>query len=246
MSTSPISSIAPGATADFNSSDSTAAQLAVFNNLLGQLQQAISNGDLTTTATLVNAIEALSPTSPASNTALGTFLVGVGTALNDGSVTEAQSALATYQNSLPAASSAPASGQSTSATAAEVAAELIQSQVQLSLVTTLIGPDSSLSPGSSSTAADNSTSSLIGILNAAYGTGDSSSSGAADPSSSTSSGNATGSSAGTAATPTGSPSDSPYDALVSSIQASLAAGDGTLTPALAYLQATGNFVNTSA
>jgi hypothetical protein len=34
--------------------------------------------------------------------------------------------------------------------------------------------------------------------------------------------------------------------LVSSIQASLAAGNGTITPALAYLQASGNFVNTSA
>ncbi|HEY9126339.1 MAG TPA: hypothetical protein VIM62_04390, partial [Acidobacteriaceae bacterium] len=80
--------------------------------------------------------------------------------------------------------------------------------------------------GSASSSSSSSANSLIGILNAAY------------PASSHSSSSAGGASV--------APSATPYDTLVSSIQASLAAGNGTLTPALAYLQAAGNFVNTSA
>jgi hypothetical protein len=93
MSTSailPISSI------DFGSSSATASQQSVFNGLLSQLQQAIGSGDLTSSQTLLNAIDALSPSSPTGSTPLGTFLTSVGSALNDGRVAEAQSALATY------------------------------------------------------------------------------------------------------------------------------------------------------
>jgi hypothetical protein len=231
----PISSI------DFGSSTATASQQSVFNGLLSQLQQAIDSGDLTSSQTLLNAIDALSPSSAAANTTLGTFLTGIASALNDGSVSEAQSALATYQSAAPAATPASTSTAETTATAAQIAANLIQSQNQLNLVTALLGPNSALATGGSTTASSDTstTDSLIGILNAAYG---SSSSG----SSSSSSASATSGTSGDSTTSASETSSTPYDALVSSIQASLAAGNGTITPALAYLQASGNFVNTSA
>jgi len=226
------SAIVPVTGIDFGSSSATASQQSVFNNLLNQLQQSIGTGDLTTSATLLNALEALSPSAASGSNPLGAFLTSLGTALNDGSVSEAQSALSTYQSAAPAAT-APAAAASTSTTAANIAAGLIQSQIQLNLVSTLLGPASSL--GGTAAAApstSNSVNSLIGILNAAYGSGDSSTS------------NASGSTSSTAGV-SGS-SLTPYDTLVSSIQASLAGGNGTITPALAYLQAAGNFVNTSA
>jgi hypothetical protein len=93
MSTSPI---IPISGFDFGATSATASQQTVFNNLLNQLEQSVGSGDLTTTATLLNAIDTLSPSSTSASTPLGTFLTNLGTALNDGSVSEAQSALATY------------------------------------------------------------------------------------------------------------------------------------------------------
>jgi hypothetical protein len=239
------SAIVPISSIDFGSSTATASQQSVFNGLLSQLQQAIGSGDLTSSQTLLNAIDALSPSSPTSSTPLGTFLTGVGSALNDGSVAEAQSALATYQSATPAATPASTSTPGTSATAAQIAANLIQSQNQLNLVTALLGPNSALSTGGASSASSDTsaTDGLIGILNAAYG---SSSSGSSTSSGSASAASGTSGTSGTSTTSATETSSTPYDALVSSIQASLAAGNGTITPALAYLQASGNFVNTSA
>lgn len=231
------SAILPIQSIDFGASSATAPQQTVFNNLLAQLQQSIGSGDLTTSDTLFNAIEALSPSAANGSNALGTFLTSLGSALNSGNVSQAQSALSTYQSNTPATTSStttpstttPASD--TSVTTAQIAASLVESQNQLSLVTMLLGPDSSLGDNSSSNSSNNSTNSLIAILNAAY-----------PPSGSSSSSSANSASRSTDASDT----STPYDALVSSIQASLAGGDGTLTPALAYLQASGNFVNTSA
>jgi hypothetical protein len=232
------SAIVPISSIDFGSSSATASQQSVFDSLLSQLQQSIGTGNLTTSQTLLNAIDALSPSSASGSNPLGTFLTNLGTALNDGSVSEAQSALATYQSNSTTATTPAAPAENTSATAAAIAANLVQSQIQLSLVTTLLGPNSSFGSNvgnTSSTPSDSSANSLIGILNAAYSTGNS-------PSNSASSS----SSASTPSVPSATPSTTPYDTLVSSIQASLASGHGALTPALAYLQATGNFVNTSA
>ena len=233
------SAIAPISSIDFDSSSATASQQSVFDSLLSQLQQSIGTGNRTTSQILLNAIEALSPSSASAQNPLGVFLTSLTTALKDGSASEAQSALATYQSNSTTATTPAASTTDTSATAAAIAANLVQSQLQLSLVTTLLGPNSSFgsdSTNTSSTSSDSSANSLIGILNAAYGTGGSSSS---NTSSTPSNG------AGT--TPvTATSSTTPYDTLLSSIQASLAGGHGALTPALAYLQATGNFVNTSA
>ena len=222
------SAIVPITGIDFGASSATASQQTVLNNLLNQLQQAIGVGNLTTSATLLNAIDALSPTSATGSNPLGTFLSSLGTALNDGSVSEAQSALATYQSATPASTSQAASTTNTSTTAAG----LIQSQIQLNLVTTLLNP-----AASSSSSSNGSLSGLLSILAEAYPADGSSSPGASNASSSTASGSST--SATEAST-------TPYDTLVSSIQASLAGGNGTITPALAYLQASGNFVNTSA
>ena len=226
------SAIVPVTGIDFGTSTATASQQTVFSNLLNQLQQAVGSGDLTTTATLLNAIDALSPTSATGSNPLGTLLTSLGTALNDGSVSEAQGALATYQSTTPASTSPAASTTNTSTTAANIAAGLIQSQIQLNLVTTLLNP-----AASSGNSSNSSLSGLLNVLAEAYPADGSSSSSASGASSSTASGSST--SATEAST-------TPYDTLVSSIQASLAGGNGTITPALAYLQASGNFVNTSA
>ena len=235
-----ISAIVPVTGIDFGASTATSSEQTVFSNLLNQLQQAVGTGNLTSSATLLNALQALSPTASGGSNPLGAFLTSLGKALNDGSASEAQSALSTYQSAPPSAT-APAA-PATSTTAANIAAGLIHSQIQLNLVASLLGPGSSLgstpaaatSSNSSSSPFTNSSSSsvnsLIDILNEAYGTGNSSSP------------------AASGSTPVSAPvaSPTPYDTLVSSIQASLAAGHGTITPALAYLQASGNFVNTSA
>src|SRR5271166_6472680 len=134
------SAIVPVAGIDFDSSGATASQQTVFNNLVNQLQQAVGSGDLTTSATLLNAIDALSPSSASAANPLGTFLTNLSTALNDGSVSEAQSALTAYQSATPAPAEPAASSANTSTTAAEIAAGLIQSQIQLNLVTTLLNP----------------------------------------------------------------------------------------------------------
>jgi hypothetical protein len=225
------SAILPISSIDFGGASATASEQSVFSNLLNQLQQAVGTGNLTTSATLLNAIESLSPSSKSGNTPLGAFLTSLGEALNDGSATEAQSALATYQSTTPADTAPAASSASTSASAAQISAGLIQSQIQLSLVTALLGPGSSFgstaSAGTSNPAnsSSNSVNSLLGLLQAAYPSGSGSGSASSTPATS---------------------SVTPYDTLVSSIQASLAGGHGTITPALAYLQASGNFVNTTA
>ena len=227
------SAILPISSPDFGAASATASQQTVFSNLLNQLQQAVGSGDLTNTATLLNAINAISPSSVSSNTPLGTFLTNLGTALNDGSASEAQSALSTYQSATPASTASATTPSATpQQTLASVESQLIQSENQALLSAAFQGLSSSSQ--SSSSSSSNSLDSLYSLLNEAYGTGSSSSS-----SSSTS---ASSSTSGTDSTS----SSTPYDALVSSVQASLAGANGALTPALAYLQASGNFVNTSA
>jgi hypothetical protein len=229
-----ISAILPISTIDFNSTTATPSEKTVFQNVFGQLEQSVTNGDLATAQTLLNTISALSPSSASQNNALGVFLTNLTTALSDGSTSEATSALTTYQNAsgtnnASSTATAAPSAISARATAAAIASQLIQSQNQLLLDTAF--KNLSAAAQSSSTSSSSSNSSLYGLLSAAYGNSSSSSS-ASSSASSTSGASAT--------------STTPYDTLVSSIQASLAAGDGTLTPALAYLQASGNFVSTSA
>jgi len=55
-----ISAILPVSSIDFSA---TTSQQTAFNNLLNQLQQAVGKGDLTTTGTLLNALDSLSPSS---------------------------------------------------------------------------------------------------------------------------------------------------------------------------------------
>lgn len=225
------SGILPAPTVDFNGSSSTPSQQTVFNNLLNQLTQAIDGGDLTTAGTLYNALTALSPGSTSGSDALGTFFTSLGTALNDGSASEAQTALTTYQSEVPTATaSTGSSATDTSATAAQIASGLIMSQIQANTVSAVLGAvTGSTSSGSSS----NSTNDLLNILSAAYPVGGSSSS------SGTSSSATSGSSSSDSAA-------SPYDTLVSALQANLSAGTDPTTTALSYLNSAGNFVNTTA
>ena len=235
MSTSAILSVTGSApNYDFASASATTSQQTVFNNVLARFKQAISVGDISTTKTLLNTINVLSPPSAASASSLGIFLTSVNAALANNSVSQAQSALATYQSAAPTTTSTPASSATTASdTASLVAANLIQSQLHQQLVSQLLAQANSIIANagsvnsSNSSNSNNSINSLVGILQTAYGTSPASSSSASSSDSSNNSSN-------------------PYDALLASIQASLAAGHGTLTPALAYLQANGNFVNTSA
>jgi hypothetical protein len=213
------SAIIPTLSADFGVSSSTAAQQSVFQVLISQLEQSIDGGDLTTSQTLLNAIDALSPSSASADSALGTFLTSVSKALEDGSVGEAQSALSAYQNATPPQSGSVAPAADSGDSPGAIASGLVLSQVQLNLVSSLLGNGPSNQPDSSSSTLD----SLLNILNAAYSSGNGSADGASSPANST----------------------SPYDALVSAIQSSVASGSGTANPALAYLGSTGNFVDTA-
>jgi hypothetical protein len=236
MSTSAILPISAPSPIDYNSASATSAEQAVFNSVLNQLQQSVSTGDLPSSQTLLNAVEAISPSASTGTTPLATFLSSLTSALGNNSVSSAQAALAAYQQAIAASTSTTPAvpaipTANTAAEAAQIAASLVRSENQLLLADSLLNPNNSLGSlsGSSATSGSSSNiSSLVGILNAAY------------PSSS-STGASTSSTSAAETT-----SATPYDTLVSSIQASLAAGNGTLTPALTYLQAAGNFVNTSA
>jgi len=226
------SAIVPLSSADFGTPTATPSQQSVFQGLVGQLEQSIGGGDLTASQTLFNAIEALSPSSIGASDPLGSFLTSLDSALRDDSVSEAQSALAAYQEAAPtAAGNTPAADTNTtgtgatdsSAVAKSTAAGLVLNQVQLSLVNSLLGGGGASTSSSASSPTD-PLGGLLDILNAVY----------APAGSSTSAG------AGAAG------SASPYEALVSALQSSLASGSGTAGPALEYLSSTGNFVNTSA
>jgi hypothetical protein len=218
--------ISPVASVDYGSAAASTSQQGVLQSLIQQLQQSISNGDLTNTQTYLNAVESLSPSSAAGNNALGSFLTAVGTATSDGSVSEAQSALAAYQS---ATSTAPASTDPTgtaTVTASSVANGLVLSKLQLSLVSSLLGGNTDSSSAEGSTTLSQS---LLNILNAAYGSSD------------TPAGAAGSSGAGTAIQ-----SSTPYDALVSAIQSSLSAGTSPASALLDYLSPTGTFLDTYA
>jgi hypothetical protein len=212
----PVSSVA-APISNFSTGNS-ADQQTTFDSLLSQLQTAISAGDLNSSQSLLHALDAIAPTSPAQNSALGALLSGVGAALEGGSFPEAQSALTTYLNATSSPPATPAASSAQSATAASIANNLVQSQLQLNLVSALLLP-----PGTSAPAgAADSVNSLVAFLNTAYGNGDGASSSAA----------------GT--------SQSPYDVLVSALKANLAAGISTAGPALAYLQSKGSLVSVEA
>jgi len=210
---------------DFASATATASQQTVFNNVLTRFESAISTGDTSTIKTLLNTLTTLSPSSASSASTLGTLLASVGKALDSGSVAQAQAALKTYQNTQSSAPSTPSTGTNNSTTASTVAANLIQNQLHQQLVKALLAQANDIiqNAGSSQSSktknATNPFANLIDIIHTVYGTGNSSSS-------------STSSASGTT---------SPYDALVASLQASLNSGNGTLTPALAYLQAIRQF-----
>ncbi len=210
----PISSVT--SSVDFAATSSLGGQQMAFNNLLSRLQQAISAGNLTSSKSLLNALDALPPTGVSETAALSKFLAGVGSALAGGNLEQAQNALSSYQaeTRTTAISSSPEFGKS----AAVIANDLVQSQLQMNLVSALMTPPGSLASTSSFTA--DSVSSLVSLLNNAYGTTDSSSAAA-----------------------TG---QSPYDTLVSALKANLAAGISTAGPALAYLQSKGCLVSVDA
>jgi len=221
------SAIAPIASIDFNGANATAAEKSVFSSLLNQLQQAVSAGNLNNTSALLGAVEEISPSSLGGNNPLGAFLTNLATALKDKSVSEAQSALTAYRQVVAANGSTPVPATPTanpSAVAAQIVSSIVRSENQALLAAanaSLATPaQNAISNNGSSGSASGSVSSLINILNAAYPVNSSAS----------------------AATS----SASPYDTLLSSIQASLAASHGTITPAIASLQAAGNFIDTSA
>lgn len=225
LSIPPVSSVSSGV--ELAANNSPGLQQAAFNNLLSRLQQAISAGNLSSSKSLLNALDALPPRGVSEITALTKFLSGVGAALASGNVEAAQSALSDYQASTaqvvastpsPVASTSPSSDVTSAANT--IAGSLVQSQLQLNLVSALLLPPGSNSP--SSGAATDSVNSLIAFLNTAYGNG-----------------NAASSASATAA-------QSPYDTLVSALKANLAAGISTAGPALAYLQSKGSLVSMEA
>lgn len=273
MSTSailPISAVSAPNPIDYNSASATTAQQAVFNSVLNQLQQSVSQGDLTSSQTLLNAVEAISPSASTGTTPLATFLSNLSSALSNNSISDAQEALASYQQSASSSSSLPLIPTANAAAeAAQITARVVKNASELFIADTHPKPapqaNHSNSPASSS-----AISNLMKILNAAYPA--TSAAPVTTPVQAVSSVHAASSSSATAATqqtaspsnaaeatapatnpsaavysaPAAAASSTPYDTLVASIQASLAGGNGTLTPALAYLQAAGNFINTSA
>jgi len=225
LSIPPVSSVSSGV--ELAANNSPGLQQTAFDNLLSRLQQAISAGNLSSSKSLLNALDALPPRGVSEMTALTKFLSGVGAALANGSVDGAQSALREYQvwtaqraaATPPSVASATQSSDETTA-ANTIAGNLVQSQLQLNLVSALLLPPGLSSP--SSGAATDSVNTLIAFLNTAYGNG-----------------NATSPAAAAAA-------ESPYDTLVSALKANLAAGISTAGPALAYLQSKGSLVSMGA
>ena len=223
LSIPPVSSVSSGV--ELAANNSPGLQQAAFNNLLSRLQQAISAGNLSSSKSLLNALDALPPRGVTELTALTKFLSGVGAALASGNLEQAQSALTDYQTSIrppvaPSFASNPQSAQDGTTATVAMAGNLVQSQLQLNLVSALLLPPGLTSPSDSG--AGDSVNSLIAFLNTAYGSGGAPSSFSANA------------------------SQSPYDTLVSALRANLAAGISTAGPALAYLQSKGSLVSMEA
>jgi hypothetical protein len=225
LSIPPISSVSSGV--ELAGTNSPGLQQAAFNNLLSRLQQAISAGNLSSSKSLLNALDALPPRGVSEMTALTKFLSGVGAALANGSVEDAQSALSAFQaattqgvkNSPPSIPGNSASSD-TAIAASSIAGSQVQSQLQLNLVSALLLPPGLNAPSDGVTT--NSVNSLIAFLNTAYGNSEASPGASANA------------------------MQSPYDTLVSALKSNLAAGISTAGPALAYLQSKGSLVSMEA
>ena len=271
MSTSAVLPISAAAPVDYNSASASTAQQAVFNSVLNQLQQSVASGDLPSSQTLLNAVSAISPSASSGTAPLATFLSNLSTAISSDSISDAQNALITYQTSAASTSSSDSLSliptANTAQEAAQITARVVKNASQLFVDT---HPKPAPLPSKDASSDNPTVSNLMTMLNAAYPTTNPAiPSSSATPLNSVSATNPIHSASpanfpNTSASPSDSPaapnpasnasaaetsspsSSTPYDTLVSSIQASLAGGRGAITPAIAYLQAAGNFVNTSA
>jgi len=218
LSIPPVSSVGSGV--DLAAANSPGLQQTAFNNLLSRLQQAISAGNLSSSKVLLLALDALPPTGVSEIAALSKFLSGVGAALASGSIQDANRALSAFHVASKQVVESSQPSSAVPAAASTIANHLVQSQLQLNLVSALLLPPGSKAPSGSD--ATGSINSLIAFLNTAYGN-----------------------SSATSSAPVNS-SQSPYDTLVSALAANLAAGVSTAGPALAYLQSKGSLVSMEA
>jgi len=157
-------------------------------------------------------------------------------------LTQALGATATYQGVSITAATTPTNSSTlalgSSATPEAIAQGLIQQQIERNS-SALIGGGATLGINSRSTdASGSSQNTVIRILNAAYGTGESSSSAAQPVAASATSPTDTSLTAGPATA-----SATPYDTLVSAIDANLAIAPSAIGPTLKNLVTTGNFIN---
>jgi hypothetical protein len=242
---------------------SAAPSPAVVNTLNAQHQQGIHNENVAAdqapdqvppdTADALSAIDAadtgLNSADIISIDADDAYQASTDTGLDDGSDIAPQTPLAFYQQAGALASSSPTIATANTDVAAATGTDgLVQGAVpgralpaaETSLSSTQPASRGDYSLTGSSNSQGNSND-LIAILNRAFGPRDASPAAALN-NPSPDAGLAT-AAISTDASPSSSPAV-PCDTLVAAIQANLAAGGGTITPAQANLHFSGNFVNT--
>jgi hypothetical protein len=131
------------------------------STLVSQLEKSISAGNLDTTQTIVQALKALAPAGTSASNPLSVFLNSVSTAVQDGSTSEAETALSTFQATTAAPPTTPISAN---AEKSAIGKQLLEDKLTLNLV------KEALAPLNSANATATSTTNSAGISTDSTGT----------------------------------------------------------------------------
>jgi ribosomal protein S20 len=137
---------------------STTAQASV-GTMVTQLEKSISAGNMDTTKTLLQSIEARRPENSSSSDALSVFLKAVGSAVKSGSTSAAEAALAAYQDSLAGPAKA---SDATNAENLAVGQELAQNAQTLKIVKMTLDTQNTTSSSSDSNSASSASTDPTG------------------------------------------------------------------------------------
>jgi hypothetical protein len=131
------------------------------NQLVSQLEESIKAGNLDTTKTTLQSLQKLVPSQTGNSDPLSTFLNSVSAAVTDSSTTEAQTALATYEEAIAGPAKA---SDTTNAENLATGTQLMEDHVTLSLVKMTIEPKNyNTSTSDTSSTSDSSSSSTADI-----------------------------------------------------------------------------------
>jgi ribosomal protein S20 len=143
---------------------------ASVDTLVSQLEKSISSGNLDTTQTILQSIKSLAPASTETSSPLSDFLKSVSTAVKDGSTSEAETAMSTYEAAIAEPPKPPVS---TDAEKSAINKQLQEDKLTLNLIKMTIDPQNGTTATSNSSASttDSNTLSTSSLTTDSYATG---------------------------------------------------------------------------